>query len=123
MKYLGEKRLPDPRTGNLQLADFDLFLFECKWCEVRGVVGAPIFRKEWPFHCPGCSRKYNHWRPNAGSPGIPDLVPMIDLYERTQVGVRDGKLTGRAQPVPRLEFPGYVPDGRPNPIFQEAPDG
>ena len=112
MKYLGEKTLPDPRTGNLELARFDLFEFECRWCDCRGTLGAPIFRKEWPFMCPGCGRKYTHWRPVDGG-GVPDLVPMIDLYERS----------GRAKPVPRLDFPGYVPTGRSNPIFEGGPDG
>ena len=79
---------------------------------MRGLVGAPILSKEWPFQCPGCSRKYTHWRPVDGGV-VPDLVPMVDLYERTQVDVKSGKLTGRPQPVPRHLFPSYVPTGQP----------
>ena len=45
--------------------------------------------------------------------GVPDLVPVVDLYERTNVEAKTGKLTSRPQPVPRLDFPGYVPDGKP----------
>ena len=99
MKYLGEKAMPDPRTG--VPGPFDLLEFECRRCDLRGLLGAPILRKEWPFQCPGCSRKYTHWRPVDGA-GVPDLVPMVDLYERS----------GRPKPVPRLDFPGYVPTNR-----------
>ncbi len=35
--------------------------------------------------------------------GVPDLVPMVDLYERS----------GRPKPLPRLDFPGYVSDDKP----------
>ena len=34
MKYLGEKTMPDPRTG--RPGPFDLFEFECRW---RGWCG------------------------------------------------------------------------------------
>ena len=54
--------------------------------------------------CPGCSRKYTHGRPLDGA-GVPDLVPMVDLYERVNVDVKTGELTGPSPsppPVPRL---------------------
>ena len=39
MKYLGEKTMPDPRTG--QPGPFDLFEFACRRCDVRGILDAP----------------------------------------------------------------------------------
>ena len=47
MKYLGEKTMLDPRTGIP--GPFDVFEFECRWWDARGILGAPILRKQWPF--------------------------------------------------------------------------
>ena len=121
MKYLGEKTMPDPRTGTP--GPFDLFEFKCRWCDIRGILGAPILHKEWPFACPGCARKYTHWRPTDGA-GVPDLVPMVDLYERTQVDPKTGKLTGRPQPVPPPPVPRLHTHGQathPAPSLLEFP--
>ena len=68
---------------------------------------------EWPWQCPGCSRKYVHWHPNPGEPLVPTLVPMVDLYERS----------GRPKPIDRASFPGYVPTGQPAPTFEVERDG
>ena len=44
MKYLGEKTMPDPRTGIP--GPFDIFDFACRWCDERSILGAPVLHKE-----------------------------------------------------------------------------
>ena len=97
-KYIEKRALKDG-------TEYDSFNFACRWCSFRGIVGAAIHLREWPWQCPGCSRKYIHWHPGDGEPLVPTLVP----YGRA---VRSGR---PPQARPPLGVPRLRPDRPPRP--------
>ena len=65
-RYLGEQPAPDG-SG----VPCDVFAYRCRWCSFHGIVGAAIGRRHWPWQCPGCSRKYDHFHPLDAALPVP----------------------------------------------------